>query len=346
MVTLNVSRVSNLCPLNLTYIQTNNGKDNKFGPGIVISASYGPIARTVDDCALMMKAVCVPKLFDLDKNVPPLPFSQQIYEDKKPLRIGYFVSDGWFEPCATAKRAVAETVNALTKAGHECVPFEPPSSGWETYPLFVGIQAADGNFKCYVDALEGEDHIYLYNTLKKAANIPNFLRPIVRMVLDKRRSSLIAESKSGGLSTRKYWDKLADLKELRNKWESSFQDTGLDAVIHPGLPIPAMQHGISGEFTSAFSYTFIANMLGWPAGVVPVTTVRNEEQHYRMEDIPANQRDPIAKIAANVMEGSEGLPMSVAVMTPSYRDELCLRVMKEVESVVGFLEEPQAYKEH
>ena len=87
-------------------------------------------------------------------------------------------------------------------------------------------------------------------------------------------------------------------------------------------------------------------MLGWPAGVVPVTTVRNEEQHYRMEDIPANQRDPIAKIAANVMEGSEGLPMSVAVMTPSYRDELCLRVMKEVESVVGFLEEPQAYKEH
>jgi len=320
-------------------------KDGKFGNGIIITASYGPIARTVDDCALMMKAICAPKLFDLDKNVPPLLFSQQTYEEKKKLKIGYYVSDGWFEPCATAKRAVAETVSALTKAGHECVPFEPPTNGWDTYPLFVAINAADGNFKCYEDALEGEDPIDLYKIIRNAANIPNFLRPIIQMALDKRRSKLVGECRSGGLSVRKYWEKLAELSDSRKKWEASFQSTGLDAVIHPGLATPAMQHGLSGEFTAPFSYTFLANMLGWPAGVVPVTTVRDNEQHYRLEDIPENQRDPIAKIAAKVMEGSKGLPMSVAVMTPSYRDEVCLRVMKEIESVVNFAEEPQAYKE-
>ena len=40
---------------------------------------------------------------------------------------------------------------------------------------------------------------------------------------------------------------------------------------------------------------------------------------------------------------SEGLPMSVAVMTPLWRDEECLRIMKEIERVAGFSKKPQDY---
>jgi Asp-tRNA(Asn)/Glu-tRNA(Gln) amidotransferase A subunit family amidase len=90
---------------------------------------------------------------------------------------------------------------------------------------------------------------------------------------------------------------------------------------------------------------FLANMLLWPAGVVPVTLVQEEEQVYPKGELPENQRDYLADLAAIVMHGSAGLPMSVAVMTPAFQDEKCLSVMKEVERVIGFSARPTAYKE-
>jgi Asp-tRNA(Asn)/Glu-tRNA(Gln) amidotransferase A subunit family amidase len=59
--------------------------------------------------------------------------------------------------------------------------------------------------------------------------------------------------------------------------------------------------------------------------------------------MPADQRDIISRIVAQVMQGSEGMPISVCVMSPSYRDETCLRVMKEIEKTIPFQEEPKAF---
>ena len=133
--------------------------------------------------------------------------------------------------------------------------------------------------------------------------------------------------------------------EMRSIWSDAFRDAGIDAILHPALPLPALPHGISGNITSAFSYMFLANMLLWPAGVVPVTVVQPDEQLYPKGDLPANQRDCLADLAGKVMENSAGLPMSVAVMTPAFQDEKCLRVMKEIERSVDFSAEPTAYKQ-
>lgn len=89
----------------------------------------------MDDCILFMKAMCTPALFAGDLNVPPLPFNEAVCQDRSKLKIGYFKTDGWFEPCATSKRALDETLDALTKAGHECVEFIPPTDGWYSYGL-------------------------------------------------------------------------------------------------------------------------------------------------------------------------------------------------------------------
>ena len=155
---------------------------------------------------------------------------------------------------------------------------------------------------------------------------------------------LLIKIESGGLSVHEYWGKISDLISYRAKWEKSFIDEGIEAIIHPALPLPAFPHGASGNLTGAFSYTVIANMLNWPAGVVPVTVVREDEQHYRLEDIPKDQRDKMANLSAEVMNKSAGLPMNVAVMTPEYQDENCLRIMKEIEKIVKFDSEPSAYK--
>lgn len=127
--------------------------------------------------------------------------------------------------------------------------------------------------------------------------------------------------------------------EIRSKWSDGFKEAGLDAVIYPALPLVAAHHGIASKLTASFSYFFIANLLNWPCGTIPVTTVRDEEQSYQEEP-----KDEFSKLANYVMEKSAGLPMSVSVMTPAFRDEQCLRVMKEVERVTRFKTKPKAFR--
>jgi fatty acid amide hydrolase len=149
----------------------------------------------------------------------------------------------------------------------------------------------------------------------------------------------------GGLKVHDYWQLSADLLAYRAKWSEAFVASGVDALIYPSMPIPALPHGMSQKLTSSCTYMFIANLLLWPSGVVPVTVVGKEEEHYRMEDLPEGQRDLMADLVQQVMKESAGLPLSVSVMTPSFQDEKCLRAMKEVERVVQFKHEPIAYKD-
>lgn len=142
-----------------------------------------------------MEAVCTDDLFSGDLNVPPLPFNKKAYEDSSKLKIGYFKTDTWFDPCVTSKRALDETIDALNKAGHECVPFDMPTDGWANYGLLVSINGAEGNFKSFLEALEGEDVINEYSTLIRASSIPNWLRWILCKVLDKRRAHLLGSSR-------------------------------------------------------------------------------------------------------------------------------------------------------
>ena len=100
---------------------------------------------------------------------------------------------------------------------------------------------------------------------------------------------------------------------------------------------------MSQYLIASMSYTFLANILMWPSGTVPVTTVRDDEQTYDIEDLPADQRDQISKLADTVMKGSAGLPMGVSVLTPALTDERCLHVMKIIESSVGFDTKPKGF---
>jgi hypothetical protein len=73
-------------------------------------------------------------------------------------------------------------------------------------------------------------------------------------------------------------------------------------------------------------------MLAFPAGTVPVTTVRASECKY---ECPREQDDAFAAVARNAMEGATGLPVGVQVISYPMADETCLRGMKELQKALG-----------
>jgi len=319
--------------------------NDRHGPGMIIPSVIGPIAKSVEDCAQFMRAVLSEENFKFDVEVPPFPFNEDRFaRSKKPKKIGYFVSDGWFEPCKAAKRAVTEVVDLLRqKDGYIIEEIKFPTDGWETYNLYLKLSSAEGNMRGFTEGLEGEELLDLYSPLKQAANLPNCLRPIVAALIDDRRGGLVRSVRNGGITSYAYWQLLADLTDVRKAWAKLMEKNCYDAILHPSLPLPALYCGTSKDLTAAFSYTMLANLLLWPEGCVPVSTVRNDEQTYPASDIPANQRDAFAENAAKTMEDSAGLPISVSVLCPPYRDEECLQIMQEIEELVNFKEKPTAY---
>lgn len=65
-----------------------------------------------------------------------------------------------------------------------------------------------------------------------------------------------------------------------------------------------------------------------------------------MSSLPPNQRDSLAALAAESMRGSAGLPVGVQVMSPPWRDELCIYTMNEVEADIRFSAKPAICTAH
>ena len=59
----------------------------------------------------------------------------------------------------------------------------------------VSINGAEGNFRSFKDALDGEVMIPEYNTLVTASDLPNWLRWVARKVIDQRRGHLLASAR-------------------------------------------------------------------------------------------------------------------------------------------------------
>ncbi len=107
--------------------------------------------------------------------------------------------------------------------------------------------------------------------------------------------------RSGGLSVREYWDVAADINELERKYSATFASEGYDALLLPPVACVATPHRDIRDLIFALSYSFLPNLLHYPAGVVPVTTVREDEQHYNLQKIPPRERDSVAKLLDSTM---------------------------------------------
>lgn len=76
----------------------------------------------------------------------------------------------------------------------------------------------------------------------------------------------------------------------------------------------------------AGSYSFLYTILGMPAGTVPATRVRPDEESVRVV-----HRDVVDRAARHVEQNSAGLPIGVQVVARHWREDVVLHVMSTLE---------------
>ncbi|XP_007430225.1 vitamin D3 hydroxylase-associated protein-like [Python bivittatus] len=297
-----------------------------------VTATIGPIARDVDSLALCMKALLCDELFRLDPSVPPLPFREEIYTSSNLLRIGYYEDDGYFQPSPSMKRAVQETKNLLQAAGHTLIPFVPPRQNYVVDELFTRGLFSDGAANL-LDKFKGD---IVDPNLKSQINcysIPTVLKRILAFVLKPvyPRISRDLSALCGTGSAKNLWKQHAAVAAYREEFIAEWRRLKLDVILCPALG-PAFNEGYPGKLFAATSYTNLYNVLNFPAGIVPVTTVTQVDEE-KLKEYHGHYGDPWDKRLKEAVTDAVGLPVAVQCVALAWQEELCLRFMKEVETL-------------
>ncbi len=219
------------------------------GPFSILGA-IGPMARTIDDVALMFEALSGQ---DTDDPVsPPVVLTHPSAEEIQAKAIGFFEDDGLVPVTAETRAAVNDAAQALRQAGFRVEPFrprtlEPLRKLW--WKLFVQCGAM----------------FYEPEIRNKRAK----LSPIFNEFLG------IAEA-AGTLNVTELLNAWAELDLLRAKTLAEMRE--YPVLLCPVASIPAFRpkerawtiDGTTVEYLDAMRFTQWFNTLACPAAVIPV----------------------------------------------------------------------------
>jgi len=289
----------------------------------------GFMAPTVGGIEVGMRALLsAPELMSReDWRVVPLPWREEEFSPKRKLRIGYYTDDGIFPPTPGMVRAVDEVVALLKKDGHEVISWTPPDLRG-IFDVFVDILLSDKGY-FFLQAMQYEeiDQAIEVNALnyRSPATLKKVMSFFFRFV--SKKLSLIWAS--GKELTRDQWILNATKDKLIYQLTKAWEDSHLDVVICPAFAMPACPPSYCSRILPAASYTCVYNLVGCPAGIVPVTKETAEDQS-RLSSYPVSS-DLLHRVARNVTKGAEGCPIGVQVVGRHFKDELVLHAMGEVE---------------
>ena len=85
--------------------------------------------------------------------------------------------------------------------------------------------------------------------------------------------------------------------------------------------------------SAAALYTFIWNLIGNPAGTIPIRFTKPGETSFGYDQ---NGGDGDNKACRRAMEGSEGMPLTVQVIGLPFQDEKLVGIMKLIEGLDSF----------
>jgi len=104
---------------------------------------------------------------------------------------------------------------------------------------------------------------------------------------------------------------------------------GIDAIIGPTHSTTAFNIGAGSSSAHFAKFTMLFNFLDFPSGSVPVGLAGKSTMKPIFNDIHY-------KLFNEGVKDCEGMPVSVQVATMTNDDEMCIRLMKEIDDIYQF----------
>ena len=201
--------------------------------------TLGPIARFVDDLALVLRIIAGPD--GRDPHVVPVPVSDPTQVRLTGLKVVYYVDNGVVPATTETQAAVRNAAQAIAKHGAKVDERRPPDL-MEAADLIEKLFLADG----------GE-----------------WIRRLLRSAGTEGGGSL-AGLFGEKIATEELTRLLEELDRIRSRLLAFMDST--DVILCPVQPTPAVKHGETDtpEFFRGDSYSNVFNLTGWPGASVPV----------------------------------------------------------------------------
>ncbi|KAM0492707.1 hypothetical protein ACHAP8_009725 [Fusarium lateritium] len=294
---------------------TNPGQDT-------YRSSLGFMGTSIDALEIVFKSVLGAEPWLRDPAVLPIPFRKNMVDSylsradskgsaksgKKPLKMGVLWSDGVVGPHPPVLRGLRVVVEALKKAGHKVVDWEPPSQERAT-TIIGGFFSADGAHDVY-------------------GHLDRSGEPLIPDLEDGFKLKTPAE-------LLKYQDLtlqgLAYEREYSDYWNSTESQDGqiVDAVLMPVAPHAAV---IPGKFYHG-AYTDAMNVTNYSVVVIP--TIRADANI----DVFDNSYKPLGDLdnknwKAYDPDLYDKAPVGIQIVGRKFEEEKCLAIARIVHSVL------------
>jgi len=304
----------------------------------IVSSSIGPLARHVDDIIFLLEHIYTEiseqeylakgATSIVDVSIPPYDFkTHSTTTDVSKMRIGYYKYDGFIKPAPALVKAVEESIEILKEQGAELIEIPCPNQK-ELIKSYVGAVSADGQ-KMLMDKFKYQKKpVQQLKGVFQLAKLSNFGIRLIASILktsNQERFSefLLAVRKK---SVHDYWLISHKVKQFRMEEMNLWEEQKLDAVICPATALTSVKRGIETDISLIFSYYGRYNMFGFPAGVVPMRFVQDDELKYT-DDV----NDKLTERMAQSTKESLGMPTAVQVVALPWQDHKALAVMKSLE---------------
>ncbi len=279
---------------------------NCFPPFNAHWNSTGPMARCVEDLAIVTKVISGPD--GKDPNTVGMPLNGDDV-DLRGLRVAYCVEDGLSKPNEETQQMVKRCARILSDAGAKITNARPErfADAIELWvfgmvpELGVGLRQWLEEYAAKAGSKVGDKRLALSDALFE--------------VLD-------FWSKEGRYSEQRRYSNGRRIQQYRSEMLSFMQD--FDVILCPVMNGPADSYSeqetkkpkkLEDEYAvlqgSGYSYCMAFNITGWPAASVPVG------------------------------RSSTGLPFGVQVASKPWREDLVLKVANELEQKIGGWQPPK-----
>lgn len=232
----------------------------------------GPLARHVDDLALLLPLIAGPD--GADPGVVPMPLGDPKAVDLRSLHLAYHTDNGIATPTPEIRQVVEQVARDLAAEVTSVVERRPPGAE-DAFDLSLYFWDGGAAVRRLLAEAGTREH-----TLGAFVSTP----------------PLTAEQLDGALA-RSFAHRSRMLGFMKE----------FDAIVCPVCAVPALPHGGSqAEGALAwFSYTFAYNVLGWPGGVVRAGT-SPEGLPIGVQIVARPGRDDVVLALAGAIEARHG----------------------------------------